>query len=520
MSEIFKFNLIIIGGGCSGLSTALHLLKQNFPGTIGLIEARNRLGGRIWTMKTKIEEKKIEIGANWIHGIINNPIYELLYQKRIIDSNIESNNSIHNIQAKICQNGDDIDTVWIRKVYDVYSSTLKKASRFNNNDDDGETLKEIQFYNDSMGKYIDAEINKWIENELMAIDSDQSTTHRTIIRSLFDSLIKRETCISGCNSMDDVSLQYFDQYKEYLGPHITIPLGYDSLINVLLDDIEEIDLDQNRFQYFLDSPVRKICWPGLSRKSVEKIADDSYPIRIECSNGMIFECKHLVLTITLGCLKKYVKENFFEPPLPEYKIKCINRMGIDIVDKIFMEYSSKSTIFDVFTKDGVTIDEMMLLWNDYDDGSIVEKTTETNESDHSKPWYKKIYSIYRISDHFIQLWISGNEARILEQLNEHEINEQLTKQFRRIFRNPQFPMADNVIVTRWGMDPFSFGSYSFIHKHSSPDDIEKLSKPIYLQPNDELPAIVFSGEATHKEYFSTVHGAFLSGIEAAKNFPN
>ncbi|XP_027197705.2 peroxisomal N(1)-acetyl-spermine/spermidine oxidase-like [Dermatophagoides pteronyssinus] len=514
MSEILKFDLIIVGGGCSGLSTALHLLKQNFLGTIGLIEARDRLGGRIWTSKTKIEEKKIEIGANWIHGIINNPIYELLYRKRIIDSSIESNKSVYNIQAKICQNGNDVDTVWIRKVYEAYSTILKGTTRFCN---DGK-LEEIKFYKDSMGKYIENEVNKWIETEI-----DSESNFRPIVRSLFKSLIKRETCISGCNSLDDVSLQYFDQYKEYLGPHITIPLGYDSLINVLLNDIEEIDNDQNRFHYFLDSPIKQIQWPGLT-KTTNYVNDnvdskniaDTFPIRIESSNGTIYECEHLVLTLTLGCLKKYA-HNLFDPPLPEYKIDCIKRMGIDIVDKIFMEYSSKSTIFDAFTKDGDTIDEIMLLWDENGDDDQPIEETDTIQTK-QQPWYKKIYSIYRISDHCIQLWVSGKEAEIAEKMNENEINDQLTEQFRRIFKNSNFPRADNVIITRWGMDQYSLGSYSFISKDSSPDDIEKLSKPIYLRPNDELPAIVFSGEATHKEYFSTVHGAFLSGIDAAKNF--
>lgn len=32
--------------------------------------------------------------------------------------------------------------------------------------------------------------------------------------------------------------------------------------------------------------------------------------------------------------------------------------------------------------------------------------------------------------------------------------------------------------------------------------------------------IVFGGEATHPDYYSTVHGAYLSGIQSAKYFIN
>ena len=41
---------IIIGGGISGLSAASHLAKNGFR-DFKLLEARNRLGGRIATMQ-------------------------------------------------------------------------------------------------------------------------------------------------------------------------------------------------------------------------------------------------------------------------------------------------------------------------------------------------------------------------------------------------------------------------------------------------------------------------------------
>ena len=73
---------IIIGGGISGLSAASHLTAAGMV-DFKLLEARNRLGGRIVTFQ--IGGMKAELGSNWIHGIVGNPLYELAVSKGLID---------------------------------------------------------------------------------------------------------------------------------------------------------------------------------------------------------------------------------------------------------------------------------------------------------------------------------------------------------------------------------------------------------------------------------------------------
>jgi monoamine oxidase len=86
--------VIIAGGGIAGLEAAskLHSLGRD----VLLLEARNRIGGRIHT--AKLHNSKIDLGASWIHGIglgITqredllefsdkwNPIYELAFHHKI-----------------------------------------------------------------------------------------------------------------------------------------------------------------------------------------------------------------------------------------------------------------------------------------------------------------------------------------------------------------------------------------------------------------------------------------------------
>ena len=55
-------NIIILGGGLSGLYLAYRLKKAGH--TIKVLEANNRIGGRIYTKK--IKNTKVELGATWL----------------------------------------------------------------------------------------------------------------------------------------------------------------------------------------------------------------------------------------------------------------------------------------------------------------------------------------------------------------------------------------------------------------------------------------------------------------------
>src|ERR1700743_2923530 len=92
-------DIIIIGGGISGLSAAYHLLMNTFPGRIIILESRPVIGGRIASTTTKYECHRIELGANWIHGIMGNPIYDLALRHKLIDQ-LSSSSGKHLVEAR------------------------------------------------------------------------------------------------------------------------------------------------------------------------------------------------------------------------------------------------------------------------------------------------------------------------------------------------------------------------------------------------------------------------------------
>ncbi len=57
--------MLIIGAGAAGLAAANEATQKGL--TVKVIEARDRLGGRIFT--DTVGANKVDLGATWIHGI-------------------------------------------------------------------------------------------------------------------------------------------------------------------------------------------------------------------------------------------------------------------------------------------------------------------------------------------------------------------------------------------------------------------------------------------------------------------
>ncbi len=66
MAETEHFDTLIVGAGAAGLVAAAELSKHR--GTVCLLEARDRVGGRMFTRRESGIALPIELGAEFIHG--------------------------------------------------------------------------------------------------------------------------------------------------------------------------------------------------------------------------------------------------------------------------------------------------------------------------------------------------------------------------------------------------------------------------------------------------------------------
>lgn len=74
--------IVIIGCGASGTAAATKLMSNGFE-NIQILEAENRIGGRVNTVK--FDDYLVDLGAQWIHGEKGNVAYELVADLNITD---------------------------------------------------------------------------------------------------------------------------------------------------------------------------------------------------------------------------------------------------------------------------------------------------------------------------------------------------------------------------------------------------------------------------------------------------
>lgn len=61
------YETVIIGAGAAGLAAAVELVEHG-AGSVAVLEARDRIGGRIWTLREAGIAAPVELGAEFIHG--------------------------------------------------------------------------------------------------------------------------------------------------------------------------------------------------------------------------------------------------------------------------------------------------------------------------------------------------------------------------------------------------------------------------------------------------------------------
>ena len=104
---------------------------------------------------------------------------------------------------------------------------------------------------------------------------------------------------------------------------------------------------------------------------------------------------------------------------------------------------------------------------------------------------------------------AADRGREIESFSNEQIVESAMQTLKTVF-GADIAQPIDYQITRWATDPFARGSYSYNAYGSAPEMRNTLATPLNRQ-------VFFAGEATHMEYFGTAHGAYLSGLRAAKD---
>nr|7OXL_A Chain A, Spermine oxidase,Spermine oxidase,Spermine oxidase [Homo sapiens]7OY0_A Chain A, Spermine oxidase,Spermine oxidase,Spermine oxidase [Homo sapiens] len=470
--------VVVIGAGLAGLAAAKALLEQGFT-DVTVLEASSHIGGRVQSVK--LGHATFELGATWIHGSHGNPIYHLAEANGLLEETTDGERSVgrislyskNGVACYLTNHGRRIPKDVVEEFSDLYNEVYNLTQEFFRHDKPVNAESQ-----NSVGVFTREEVRNRIRN-----DPDDPEATKRLKLAMIQQYLKVESCESSSHSMDEVSLSAFGEWTEIPGAHHIIPSGFMRVVELLAEGIPAHVIQ-------LGKPVRCIHWDQAS-------GSGSGSVVVECEDCELIPADHVIVTVSLGVLKRQYT-SFFRPGLPTEKVAAIHRLGIGTTDKIFLEFEEPFW--------GPECNSLQFVWEDEAESHTLTYPPEL--------WYRKIcgfdvlYPPERYG-HVLSGWICGEEALVMETLSDEAVAEICTEMLRQFTGNPNIPKPRRILRSAWGSNPYFRGSYSYTQVGSSGADVEKLAKP--------LPGlqVLFSGEATHRKYYSTTHGALLSGQREA-----
>jgi monoamine oxidase len=210
----------------------------------------------------------------------------------------------------------------------------------------------------------------------------------------------------------------------------------------------------------LGAPVHRIDRSGLR-------------LRIETAKGVITADQTIVAVPTAAL----ADEHFFTPAIPE-KTEAALALPLGLDDKLFLsldhaeEFDQESRLFGRIDRTGT--------------GAY-----------HFRPFGRPQ----------IEAYFGGTLARELEAEGEAAFFDFASRELSGVLGGDFAKRIKPIAVHRWGADPFARGAYSFARPGKA-DERAVLAAPVENR-------LFFAGEACSRNDYSTVHGAFLTGVAAA-----
>uniref|UniRef100_A0A3P9QDI3 Peroxisomal N(1)-acetyl-spermine/spermidine oxidase-like n=1 Tax=Poecilia reticulata TaxID=8081 RepID=A0A3P9QDI3_POERE len=450
MAENVDAKIVIIGCGIAGIAAAHRLVKSGFT-NVRILEATGRSGGRVKT--GRLGNTMIEIGAAFIHGPSEeNPVFCLARDYNLLDP--------------------------------------KALTPENQAVDVGESPPLVPNWFTSSGERISKHVSKSHKQRSWPSVGDFKYLifFTKLLLGAISTMLKEECCSSATHSLEDLDLVGFSMYLSIKGVDCTFPSGSQGLISNLMSELPADLVSYSR-------PVRCVHW-GSSESEVNAVT-------VECEDGEKINADHVIVTVSLGYLKKH-HSTLFSPPLPAQKLTSIEKIGFGTCDKIHVEFESRWWDADC--------EIIYLLWDDEEDIS-------DHVSDISKNWVRKIssFNVLESSErgsHVLCGWISGHEAEHMETLPEQEVRRSITELIHR-FTGDLTITPKRIECTRWFHDPWTLGSYCHPAIGCSAQNFKNMMEPLPTRGKQQPLQVMFAGEATHPCYYSTLHGALLSGWREA-----
>jgi monoamine oxidase len=518
--QLEHVDCVIIGAGAAGLQTAANLIgnqQNDQPISFVILEARDRIGGRIYTTKEQVStvdgemmEIVRDLGAAWIHGtrgIVNgeekkNPMVELLeeiYPNKKAESLIypvfpgnawtRPDSILHRLgnvalflDGTEIYNDSPVVAQSIRRHYDLLEKLAEYADALYEN---GEGYKINELSVDEVRTRILQDNKLW-----------QTANKDELVESLWPFylfLIENWNGISigdiqlsllvgsednNDNNGDTTSMITDENYKcegDFNGPHCKVKDGISSLLIPLLHKVGRDKIN-------------------LNETVVSVVNHESQGIRVETASGTTINATCCVSTIPLGCLQA-TAEQVFQPNLSKEKIEAIQSIWSGSYKKVFLTFNH------VFWPKHIPFI------------GLIRKTTAEESMTDTLPGNHLLLTNLYAKDGIpsIEAVLCGEMGNWGFQKSDEEICFAVVSFIESSMGIPDLhESCVECHVTRWEEDPFTRGSFSTFCLGTKECHVEDLAVPEWDGK------LCFAGEPTELEHMGSVHAALMSGDRAAQ----
>ncbi|WP_338875094.1 NAD(P)/FAD-dependent oxidoreductase [Spirosoma sp. SC4-14] len=311
--------------------------------------------------------------------------------------------------------------------------------------------------------YDDAEEELYAILETLMKSGNASQSFETVFTNLYpakanDRLWKflLSTYITfDTGDLNQLSSLLYNEGEEFSGVEKIATNGYDTIANYLAKDLT-VQLNQR---------VTKIDY------SDTKIA--------VTHNGTTTVADYVIVTVPLGVLKANSIE--FVPALPAVKQTAVQKVGMNCVNKF------------------------LLTWNTafWDNVQYLSYTPEVRDKFNYFVNVKKFHPDVNA----LMTFAYADYGRQTETMSDAQVTADIMGHLRDMY-GTSIPDPTTMLRTKWQSNENSVGAYSYTAVGTAMHHFDDLAEEV----NDRL---FFAGEHTHIDYFSTAHGAYLSGIREA-----
>lgn len=431
-------DVLVIGAGVAGLAAARTL--RDAGRHVIVLEARGRIGGRIWTDHTL--GGAVDLGATWIHGIRGNPITALA-RRHGLRTAFSNHLAMRNYDADGRLLSLD-ETLALRAERDrLLARAMALGSRLRHDISLAEAIARL------CPGGPDAQDAVQGAGQVAA-----QATGRDIARCRLDALMTWHELLMG-GDCERLSVQHMGDDDDLPGPDHLFPAGYHGIVACLA-----AGLDIRPGQ-----AVHGIDWSGAD-------------VKVTATGGTL-RARAVIVTVPLGVLAAGTIA--FTPALPAHKQDVIARLGMGNLDKIAMRFDRP-------------------FWP--------REVVHLGYMSRTRGELSGFLSMLPFGMPVLVAFTSGCFGRWLAAQDDATTVAHTLDVLRRMFGSAVAPPA-GVRITRWGRDPFSLGAYSHVPVGAMGADYDRMAEPV-------AGKLLFAGEATHRQFPATVHGAYLSGQREAR----